>query len=256
MSILSIILIYGIILETIAIITLSIILTITKKNTKKNINTTNNKINVLKNQNIGLKKEINKLEIKNFNLNSAIETITGLKKENQELQNKLNSSEKKSKDILSANIKIQNQLKLAKQENLNLQAKYKLTNESLYQPKKLLTDFENKFYKKLCNAFEEEYKVQCQIGLATLTNPEEVGCHINDLHKYIDFGLFDKVTNKPIVMIELNDKTHELPYRFERDIFVRNVLEKINIPLVTFYSKYENTEEYIKEHILQRINKE
>lgn len=128
--------------------------------------------------------------------------------------------------------------------------------DNLFEPKNLLTNCENKFYDQLLIAFKDLCLVQCQVGLATIINVNDENYfrwNSNKLHKYIDFGLFNKKTKKPIIMIELNDKTHAERTRYTRDLFVREVLEKAKIPLITFYTNYPNKAWYIKKRIIEKL---
>ena len=51
--------------------------------------------------------------------------------------------------------------------------------------------------------------------------------------KSVDFAIVDQ-TGAVILVIELNDKTHNQPDRVERDIFVRQTLDNVGIPLAVF----------------------
>jgi predicted RNA-binding Zn-ribbon protein involved in translation (DUF1610 family) len=50
--------------------------------------------------------------------------------------------------------------------------------------------------------------------------------------KHVDFLLCDPKTLKPILGIELDDKSHQRADRQERDDFVNHVFEAANLPLV------------------------
>jgi len=49
--------------------------------------------------------------------------------------------------------------------------------------------------------------------------------------KHVDFLLCNPKTGKPIIGIELDDKSHQQKKRQERDAFVEQVFEKSNLPL-------------------------
>lgn len=117
----------------------------------------------------------------------------------------------------------------------------------------LVTNNELNFYKKLENVFGNKYKVQTQINLASIIDKNN-SYYKTDLFRNIDYGIFDKNTLKPLVLIELNDSTHKNKKRYERDLKIREMLKEANIPLVTFYTTYENKEEYIKNRIEKILN--
>lgn len=50
--------------------------------------------------------------------------------------------------------------------------------------------------------------------------------------KHVDFLLCDPKTLKPILGIELDDKSHQRADRQERDVFVNHVFEAANLPLM------------------------
>jgi hypothetical protein len=50
--------------------------------------------------------------------------------------------------------------------------------------------------------------------------------------KHVDFLICDKITTKPLLGIELDDKSHNLASRQERDTFVENVFKVANLTLV------------------------
>jgi predicted RNA-binding Zn-ribbon protein involved in translation (DUF1610 family) len=62
--------------------------------------------------------------------------------------------------------------------------------------------------------------------------------------KHVDFLLCDPKTVRPILGIELDDKSHQRPDRQERDEFVQNVFSAAKLPLVRIPVKraYTSTE--------------
>lgn len=117
----------------------------------------------------------------------------------------------------------------------------------------LVTDCEMYFYKILENNFSAKYKIQTQVNLASIINKEIDNKFINELFRNIDFGIFDKETLKPLLLIEINDSTHKNPDRYERDLKVRKILEESKIKLITFYTSYENKENYVTNRIIKSL---
>lgn len=71
----------------------------------------------------------------------------------------------------------------------------------------------------------------------------------------IDFILFDIKTNKIICCIELNGKEHEEDRtRIERDIFLKEIFEMLEIPLIQIKSREKYTQNEIKNIIDFELN--
>ncbi|HRU96543.1 MAG TPA: DUF2726 domain-containing protein [Ruminococcus sp.] len=114
----------------------------------------------------------------------------------------------------------------------------------LYDPVPILTDREFEFYERL-RPVAEEFGLQIftKIRLADLIvpkpkaeNPFWMECFNKIRSKHIDFALADE--NAAIVMlIELDDSTHNRPDRVERDDFVNAVLENTGYILIRTYGE-------------------
>lgn len=116
----------------------------------------------------------------------------------------------------------------------------------------MLRDF---FIKKLIKIEEYDYKVIPQVNLATIINKDSKYKYQTELYRNIDFAIFDKTLTYPLLLIELNDITHNSNKRRERDKKVKNICEQAGFKLIAFYTKYDNKEEYIINRILENINK-
>ena len=116
----------------------------------------------------------------------------------------------------------------------------------LYDPVPILTDREFEFYERL-RPVAEEFGLQIftKIRLADLIvpkpkaeNPFWMECFNKIRSKHIDFALADE--NAAIVMlIELDDSTHDRPDRVERDDFVNAVLENTGYILIRTYGEID-----------------
>jgi len=117
----------------------------------------------------------------------------------------------------------------------------------------LLTPSELDFYEKLQTAFPNS-NIQVQQVLYSFIEQEKE--YFNQgpkgLFKSVDFLICDDEF-KPIVAIELNDKSHRSLDRQERDKFVSVLFERCNIPLVVFETKEELTSHDIKSRIKKVI---
>lgn len=129
---------------------------------------------------------------------------------------------------------------------------YTLDNNK-YTKKNFLTKSELTFYNKL-KKLEPQYKVIPQINLSTIINKPNSNNRL-DLFRNIDFGIFDHNLQTPLLLIELNDLTHNQPDRIRRDKNVKEICNKANIKLITFYTNYPNEENYVLNRIIKEIKK-
>lgn len=124
----------------------------------------------------------------------------------------------------------------------------------IYKRKEFMTPSELIFYQTL-KALEPEYKVIPQVNLASIIKKVNKG-YINELFKNIDFAIFDNEFKKVLLLIELNDSTHNQINRKDRDLKVKKICNDANIKLITFYTKYPNEKEYVINRIKSEIEKE
>lgn len=121
-----------------------------------------------------------------------------------------------------------------------------------YQKKPFMTKCEYEFYLRLLE-LEPEYKVIPQINLATIIQKTNGG-YINELFKNIDFAIFDKDLKNVLLLIELNDNSHNKINRKDRDLRVKKICNDANIKLITFYTNYPNEKVYVINRIKNQIN--
>ena len=122
----------------------------------------------------------------------------------------------------------------------------------LYDKKAFMTKCEYDFYLKLLD-LESEYRVIPQINLATIIKKTS-GKYINELFKNIDFAIFDKDFKNVLLLIELNDSSHNANNRKSRDLKVKKICEEAGIKLITFYTNYPNEKNYVINRIKKNIN--
>lgn len=126
--------------------------------------------------------------------------------------------------------------------------------QTKYQSKQLMSEYEKYFYEILSKNLAQDYIIMPQVNLASIIEkikdfPKQ---YQNELYRNIDFGIFNKTTMKPLLLIEINDKTHNQPDRIKRDLKVKEICNQANIKLITFYTKYDNKPNYI----ISRVKKE
>ncbi len=122
----------------------------------------------------------------------------------------------------------------------------------IYTRKKFMTDTEYKFYLKFL-PLTNNYIIIPQVNLASIIEKKEKG-FCNELFRNIDYAIFDNNFNL-LLLIELNDKTHNNVKRHNRDLKVKKILESCNIKLLTFYTHYPNDKDYVLNRITKAIEK-
>lgn len=138
---------------------------------------------------------------------------------------------------------------------INLPTKIKETNKnSFYIKKEFMTNCELSFYYKIID-LEEKYNIVPQVNLASIIQKISNNRFQNELFRNIDFAIFTKDYSKLLLLIEVNDRTHNDEKRKERDKKVKTICNEAGIKLITFYTKYPNEKEYVINRILNEINK-
>lgn len=121
----------------------------------------------------------------------------------------------------------------------------------VYVKKNFMTPSELRFYKTLLE-LSGEYNIIPQINLATIVRKTNKG-YINELFKNIDFAIFDKEFKEVLLLIELNDSSHDHYNRKDRDLKVKKICNDTNLKLMTFYTKYPNEKNYVINRIKNEI---
>lgn len=102
----------------------------------------------------------------------------------------------------------------------------------------LMTPTEVAFYKVLQQAVTNQYDIFAQVRLANLITIKQNSWakyfwdHFRPIGmKSLDFVLCDKATSKILLVIELDDYTHNRQHRILRDQFVDDTLKTVKIPI-------------------------
>lgn len=125
--------------------------------------------------------------------------------------------------------------------------------QTIYIKKKFMSACEEAFYNKI-KELEIDYKIVPQLNLATITNKINNNRYHNDLFRNIDFAIFSKDYKEILLLIELNDKTHQTYKRKDRDLKVKKICNDIGVKLITFYTIYPNEKDYVINRIKTEIN--
>lgn len=108
-----------------------------------------------------------------------------------------------------------------------------------YQRGRFLTANEKSFLMALDAAIGRNYRAFAQVRLAELAEPRP-GAHTalrrqalaRVMGKSVDFVICDVLSLDPVAAIEVDDPTHLLPERQQRDAFVNAVFLEIGLPLM------------------------
>lgn len=120
----------------------------------------------------------------------------------------------------------------------------------------LLTKNERECYKLLRKfADKYDYDVFCKVRLADMVLVEkgtkEYMKWFNKIKsKHIDFVICNAYETDPVLLLELDDRSHLAKDRIERDDFVDAVCKKCGINIVHIYrSDFSNIEKILKEYL-------
>ena len=133
--------------------------------------------------------------------------------------------------------------------------------KALYNYKRrdfLMSRAEHEFFDILVDITKDQYYVFPQIHLSTILDNKVVGQnwkgafrHIDE--KSVDYVICDKAYIKPLLAIELDDKTHEQSNRKIRDGEVERILSNANLPLLRFGNNGYFNKEEIQHLILEKL---
>lgn len=127
----------------------------------------------------------------------------------------------------------------------------KATTDIKYEKKPIMSDYEIMFYNRMKD-LETEYNIVPQLVLSSVVDKKSKQKYRSELYRIIDFAIFSKDYSKLLLLIELNDNTHNQRKRKDRDLKVKKICNSAKIKLITFYTKYPNEKDYI----INRIKKE
>jgi hypothetical protein len=112
----------------------------------------------------------------------------------------------------------------------------KLPPQFPYRRKPFLTPAEIEYYKMLRMIFGDRCLIFAQVRVVdlceVLDRPFNQAAVNRIDRRHVDFVLCHPATFKPMVAIELDDSTHDRPYRRQKDAFLDEVFRVIGIRLV------------------------
>ncbi len=135
--------------------------------------------------------------------------------------------------------------------------------KSLYNYKRkdfLISRPEHEFFDILVEVVGNQYYVFPQVHLDAIVYPQKYSGkrvfpfrHINQ--KSVDFVICDKAYIKPLLAIELDDRTHEREDRKERDVEVERILREAEFPLLRVGNSGHFDKEEIKRLVSEKLSK-
>ena len=128
------------------------------------------------------------------------------------------------------------------------------TSNVRYCVKQFMTSYEYRFYLILKN-LENTYSIVPQLNLASVIKKTTPNTYYSELFRNIDFAIFTKDYQKLLLLIEINDSSHNRPDRIERDLKVREICNEAGIKIMTFYSNKPNNPNYVIKRIKNEITK-
>lgn len=201
------------------------------------------------------------LLIKHHNNKSSYYSNEDTNKENkilENLTNTKNNDEQSQENNYDLNTDLSNLTTivsdiLSKKE----QQKIENTKQTYHLKTKTISDNEKYFLDIIRKHYGHQYEIRPQVPLSNIIEKEKHFSreYQNELNRIIDIGIFDKETTMPLLLIEINDSTHRQKHRKERDKKVKNICAEAQINLITFWTDYSNTEQYIVERISKELNK-
>ena len=126
-----------------------------------------------------------------------------------------------------------------------------VVNDKVYVKKVFMTKCELDFYNKI-KELELYYRIVPQVNLASIIDKIGNG-YRNELFRNIDFAIFDQDYQNILLLIELNDNTHNNNDRKDRDLRVKKICSDAGIKLITFHTKYPNEKEYVLNRIKEQL---
>ncbi|MDE6432702.1 MAG: DUF2726 domain-containing protein [Lachnospiraceae bacterium] len=129
-----------------------------------------------------------------------------------------------------------------------------VNDQFLYELKySLVTRTEMEYLSCIKTVLPENYLVQAQANLASFIVRTDDSRFQNELYRNVDFIITD-LDYRPLVVIEINDQTHNTKDRRDRDKKVANICEEAGIPIIKLWTSYGVNQEYIKKRITETLS--
>ncbi|MCH5161942.1 MAG: DUF2726 domain-containing protein [Clostridiales bacterium] len=100
---------------------------------------------------------------------------------------------------------------------------------------RLISEAEYEFLQMLKQISPDKYEVVPQVALASVIDKKTNTAYRNELFRVCDYCFVDRDTYEPLLLVELNDSSHNRSDRRARDEKVAAICADAKLPLVTFW---------------------
>lgn len=118
----------------------------------------------------------------------------------------------------------------------------------------MVTETKKKYLNCIKEVLPENCIVQVQANLASFIERTDNAVFQNELYRNVDFIITD-LSYRPLLLIEINDSSHNRKDRQERDEKVRKICEEAGIAIIRLWTSYEPDPAYIKKRITEELEK-
>lgn len=125
----------------------------------------------------------------------------------------------------------------------------------------LMTRSENVFFKVLLQAANNDYHIFSKVRIADVLTPDIPQgnkkwwrAFVRISSKHVDFVLCDKRSQKIVLCIELDDRSHDKADRKQRDGFVNHAFKSAGLPLLRIPTAKSYDPHYLAETIATTLN--
>lgn len=133
-------------------------------------------------------------------------------------------------------------------EKIKLNARYERKDAMLSRP-------EYNFLLKLREIAPERYEVVPQVALVNVIDKKTNASYRNELFRVCDYCFVDRDTFEPLLLVELNDRSHLRADRQQRDAKVAAICADAKLPLVTFWQDGDLSFATVRRTVLKSILK-
>ncbi len=133
-------------------------------------------------------------------------------------------------------------------DKIKLNAKYERKGALLTRP-------EYNFLLQLRQICPEKYEVLPQVALNSVIDKKTNNSYRNELFRVCDYCFVDKDTFEPLLLVELNDRSHLRADRQQRDAKVAAICADAKLPLVTFWMDGDLSYQTVRRTVLKAILK-
>ena len=118
----------------------------------------------------------------------------------------------------------------------------------------LMSPPELRLYRTLCALTDHRRVIVLpQMALAGIVDKISGGGFRNELFRIVDFCIADSLTFEPLLVIELNDASHEREERKLRDDKVSAICDDAGLPLLTLSLAEAADERYVRGELKKRL---